>query len=175
MDPWIFPSSIDGMLIEFDPSSSYPNSVNGPALSGESVSSNYMELEEEESPNDPPPPNPNPISSIPYFTANANLHYFHFYQMNQFFQLQNFYQMNLFFQLQDFYQMNLFFLLHFHYLSGQPLFPIPIPWVPMYVPFIYMYIASIYPIGGEVSALVPPSTAPTGPADVSEGLSPPFF
>ena len=75
MDPFVFPGSMDGMLVEFDPESSYPNSVNGPAMSVESVSSNYMELEAEI--NSPPPPNPNPYSQIPDFlAANANIDYF---------------------------------------------------------------------------------------------------
>lgn len=147
MDPFIFLPSIDGMLVEFDPSSSYQNSVNGPAFSEESVSSNYMELED--APNYHP--NPNQYSNIPYFAANANMDYFNLYQMNLF------------------YQLNL------HYFFGLPLFPISIPWLPVYVPYFYIYLASIYPIGGEGAALVPPSTAPTGPADVSEGLSPPFL
>jgi len=110
MDPWILPSSIDGMLIEFDLSSSYPNSVNGPAFSGESVSSNYMELEEAN--NSPPPPNPNPYYNIPDFVA-ANIDYLHFYQMQ------------------------MYYLFHFHYLSGLPL--LPIPSVPMYVNFLISF------------------------------------
>ena len=46
MDPFFIPDSMDGMIVEFNPSSSYPNSVNGPAFSVESVSSNYMEVED---------------------------------------------------------------------------------------------------------------------------------
>ena len=110
MDPFFFPDSMDGMLVEFDPASSYPNSVNGPAMSVESVSSNLMELEEEI--NSPPPPNPNPYSQIPYFVAaNANIDYFS--------------------------QMQMYFLFHFTYFSGQPL--LPFPWVPMYVHFLMSF------------------------------------
>jgi hypothetical protein len=145
MDPFIFPPSMDGMLIEcpYSPSSSYPNSVNGPAFSGESVNSNYMELEA--APNEHPNPNPNQ-SNIPYFAANAN-----FYQ----------YQWNLFSQYQ--YQWNLFsYLTYYHYLMGLPFFPSDaIAWVPVPAPyFALFYFASIYPMGGEGAALVPPSTPP---------------
>ena len=112
MDPFFIPDSMDGMIVEFNPSSSYPNAVNGPAFSVESVSSNYMEVEE--SINSPPPPNPNPYSQIPdLVAANANMDYFHFSQMQMFDQMQMFYQM------------------HLNYFSSQPLLPM----VPMYVHF----------------------------------------
>ena len=106
MDPFIFPLSIDGMLIDYDPSSSYQNSVNGPAFSYESVNSNYMELEASAAPNSQP--NPNLYYHIPDLAANANIDYL--------------YQWNLIYQLN----------LHFFMIYG--FFPFPFPFY-FYFPF----------------------------------------
>jgi hypothetical protein len=146
MDPFFFPPSIDGMLVEFEPSSSYHNSVHGPVSSEESVNSNYMELEA--AANSYPDSNQYSNNNLAYLFANR----YYFYQM----------------QIHYFY----LYQIHFHYFFGLPLLP---HWIPVSVPYFALYLASIYPIGVEGAALVPPSTAPTGPADVSERLSPPFF
>jgi hypothetical protein len=140
MDPWIFPPSIDGMLIElqYSPSSSYQNSVNGPAFSGESVNSNYMELEA--APNEHPNPNQSYSNNIPYFAPNANMDLFYQYQLNLFYY---------------------YYITNYHNLGGLPLFPMEIQWVPVSLPYFSLfYFASVYPMGGEGAALVPPSTPP---------------
>jgi hypothetical protein len=66
-----------------------------------------------------------------------------------------------------------FFYSHFYMATMTMLLPVVSPsgihWIP--IPYFSLYPVSIYPIGGAGADLVPPGTAPTGPAEVSDSLS----